>query len=72
MFENIGHGLESSATAGERNRGAAVEVDAIREQQPKQTQSGSTRNGRNRGAATEADALIGEQQLKLAQTGSSS
>ena len=43
-FENIGHGLESSrtgeATSG-RNRGAAVEADAIGEQQPKQTQSGS-------------------------------
>ena len=47
MFENIGHGLESSRT-GEAtsgcNQGAAVEADAIREQ------------------LAEADA-IGEQQL---------
>ena len=42
VFKNIGHGLESSRTAASRsgrNRGAAVEVDAIGEQQPKRTQS---------------------------------
>ena len=57
MFENIGHGLESSrtgeATSG-RNRGAAVEL-----------------SGRNRGAAVEED-TIGKQQLKRTQSGSSS
>ena len=42
MFENIGHGLEYSRTAGGCNRGAAVEVDAIGEQQLKRTQSGSS------------------------------
>ena len=36
---------------------AAVEADAIGEQQPKRTQSGSSsRSGRNQGAAAEADA----------------
>ena len=64
MFENIerssmGWNLPeqpagSSSRSG-RNRGAAVESDAIGEQQLKWTQS--------RGAAVEADA-IGEQQLK--------
>ena len=44
-FENIGHGLESSRTGEATNgcyRGAAVEADAIGEQQLKQTQSGSS------------------------------
>ena len=57
---------------------AAVEADAIGEQQLKRTQSGSSRRSRhnrgavgNRGAAAEADA-IGEQQLKRIQSGSSS
>ena len=55
MFENIGprHGLESSRTAGATSgwKGAAVEADAIGEQQLKRTQSGSSsRSGRNRGA----------------------
>ena len=30
MFKNIGHGLDSSSRSG-RNRGAADEMDAIRE-----------------------------------------
>ena len=63
MFENIG--LESS-WACKRMRGAAVEVDAIGEQQLKRTQaasvqqqlkraqSGSAAGGRKRGAAVEA------------------
>ena len=42
MFENIGHGLESSRAAGGCNQGAAVEVDAIGELQLKQTQSRSS------------------------------
>ena len=42
MFDNIGHGLESSRTAGWCSQGAAVEADTIREQQLKQTQSGSS------------------------------
>ena len=69
MFENIGpgHGLESSRTAGATsgcNWEAAVEVDAIGEQQLKQTQTGAVVEADrcNWGAATEADA-IGEQQL---------
>ena len=52
MIENIGpgHGLESSrATSGWK--GAAVEADAIGEQQLKRTQSGSSScNDSNRGA----------------------
>ena len=75
MFENIENGLESSRTAGatsgrnqgagsrsRRNQGAAVEADAIGEQQLKWTQSGSSsRSGCDRGAV-EVD-TIGEQQL---------
>ena len=53
---------ESSSRSG-HNRGAAVEADAIAEQQLKRMQSGSSsRSGRNLGAV-EKDA-IGEQQLK--------
>ena len=63
MFENIGHGLESSRTAGRYNRGAAVEADTIGELQLKRTQSGggggggggSSRSGRNREGAVEAE-----------------
>ena len=51
MFENIGHGLESSSRSG-RNRGAAVEADTIGEQQLKRTQVASSSH--NRGAAAEA------------------
>jgi len=43
MFKNIGHGLETSRTAKATsgcNWGAAVEADAIREQQLKQMHSG--------------------------------
>ena len=61
MFVNIGHRLES---AGRCNQGAAVEVDAIGEQQLKWMQSGS-RNGCNWGAAAEADAIV--EQLKRTQ-----
>ena len=60
MFENIGpgHWLESS----KRNQGAAVEADAIGEQQFKRTQSGSSsQSGRDR-----------ELQLKQTQAASSS
>ena len=50
MFENIGprHGLESSgmqlgsSSRSGHNQGAAVEVDAIGEQQLKRMQSGSS------------------------------
>ena len=51
MFENIGHGLESSRTAGGCNWGAAVkadvhvaavEADAIGEQKLKRTRLGSS------------------------------
>ena len=60
MFENIGHGLESSRTAGG-------------EQQSKQTQIiGELQLNRMQSrAAAEADAS-GEQQLKRMQMGSSS
>ena len=70
MFENIGtgHGLESSMQSGSssrsgRNRAssAAVEADAIGEQQSKRMRSGAA-----------ADHESGEQQLKRAQSGSSS
>ena len=65
VFENIGHVLESSRT-GEAtsgcNQGAAVEADAIGEQQLKRTQSGEH-------AAVEVDA-IEEQQPKRTQSGS--
>ena len=54
--------------AGGHNRGAAVEADAIGEQQPKWTQSGSSCNREQH--AAEADAS-GEQQLKRMQAGSS-
>ena len=58
----------SSSPSG-RNRGAAVEADAIGEQQLKRTQSGSSSpSGRNRGGAVE----IGEQQSKRTQSGSCS
>ena len=64
IFENIGHGLECSRTAGGCNWGAAVKSDAIGELQSKRTQSGSSSQiGRNRGAAVEAD-TIREQQSK--------
>ena len=57
----------SSSQSGS-NRGAAVEADAIREQQFKRMQSGSrSRSGRNRGAVE-----IGEEQLKRMQVASSS
>ena len=82
MFENIRHGLESSRTGEQatsvkrmqsgsssrsaRNRGAAVEEDAIGEQQSKRTQSGnSSRSARNRGAVE-----IGEEQPKRTQASS--
>ena len=55
MFEKIGHGLESSRTAGGCNWGAAVEADAIGELRLKQTQSG---------ASVEVDA-IGEQLKRM-------
>ena len=42
MFENIGHGLESSRTGEATSGGAAVEADAIWELQLKRTQSGSS------------------------------
>ena len=80
--KNIGHGLESSRTAGGCNQGAAVEADATGELQlkrtqlgsmlqPKRTQSGSSWSGRKWRAAAEVD-VIGEQQLKQTQTGSCS
>ena len=71
--------MESSRTAGatsRHNRGAAVEVDAIGEQQLKS--GSSSQSGRNReaveadvigGAAAEAD-VSGMQQLKQTQSGS--
>ena len=61
MSENSGHGwnlpeqLVGSSSRSGHNRGAAVEADAIGEQQTKQTPPGSR---------VEADA-IGEQQPKL-------
>ena len=61
MFENIG--LESNWGC-KRNRGAAVEADAIGEQQPKRTRSGAAAEADASGehaAAAEAGA-IGEQQ----------
>ena len=64
MFENVGHGLVSSRTAGATsgcNQRAAVVVDAIGEQL-KQMQSGSS---------SEGDAS-GEQKLKRTQSESSS
>ena len=72
MFENSGHGwnlreqLAGSSSRSGRNRGAAVEADAIGEQQTKRTPSGtelkrtqsgsSSRSRRNRRKAAEADA----------------
>ena len=53
------------------NRGAAVEADAIGEQQPKRTRSGAAAEADASGehaAAAEAGA-IGEQQLKRMQSG---
>ena len=69
----------SSSRSG-RSQGAAVEADAIREQQPKRMQSGellksgkSSCSGRKRGTAvTKRIDTIGEQQLKRTQSGSSS
>ena len=57
----------SSSRSG-RNRGAAVEVDTIGEQQLKRTQSGSgSRSGRHRGAVETR-----EEQPKRTQAASSS
>ena len=54
MFENIGHwaswnlleqltdAISVSSSQSEHNLGAAVEADAIEEQQPKRMQSGSS------------------------------
>ena len=62
-----GHGLESSMQSGSSSRAigrAAVEADAIGEQQLKRTQSGSSsRSGRDREQQLEAEAN-GEQQWK--------
>ena len=61
-----------SSSWSRRNQGAAVEADAIREKQLRQTQSGSSSWSRcNQGEAVEADA-IREQQLKQMQSGRSS
>ena len=62
MGWNLPEQLAGSSSRSGHNRGAAVESDAIEEQQLKRTQSR---------AAAEADAS-GEQQLKLTQPGSSS
>ena len=65
MFENIG--LESSWGC-KRMRGAAVEADAIREQQPTRTRSGAAAEvdtSGERGAAAEAGV---QQQLKRMQS----
>ena len=60
MFKNIGMGWNLPEQV-------RLQVDAIREQQSKWTQSGSSsRSGRNRGAAVEADA-IGKQQFETDQ-----
>ena len=62
MFENIQLGLQADAC----NRGAAVEADAIGEQQAKRTRSGAIAEADASGkqaAAAEAGA-IGEQQLE--------
>ena len=70
MFENSGQGwnlpeqLAGSSSRSGRNQGAAVETDAIGEQQLKRTQSrAAAESGRKQRAAAEADAN-GEQQLK--------
>ena len=61
MFENIGpgYGLESSMQSGSSSRSGC-------------NRASSSWSGRNRGAVVEADAIDREQQLKRAQSGSSS
>ena len=57
MTHNLRRQLVGSSSRSGRNRGAAVESDAIREQQLKRTQSGSSSpSGINRGAV-ETDAV---------------
>ena len=54
----FGAGIQLGLQADACNRGAAVEADAIREQQPKWTRSGAAAgSGHKRGAAVEADAI---------------
>ena len=67
-------GVQLGLQADACNRGAAVEADAIGEQQSKQTQSGSSsRSGRDREQQLKRmQAASMQQQLKRAQSGSSS
>ena len=93
MFENSGHGwnlreqLAGSSSRSGRNRGAAVEADAIGEQQTKRTPSGSrllkqmqsgscSRSGRTREAVDNREQQLkadasSKKQLKRMQAGSS-